>query len=61
LHRQGQQCQHGIEIGAAGEGVEIHPGDVMLEESPQPPGCWRGQSTPSGWWATFLRATARKL
>jgi hypothetical protein len=38
LHRQGQQGQQGIEIGAAGEGVEIHPGPILLQESPQQAG-----------------------
>ena len=35
LHRQGQQGQQGIEIGAAGKGGQIHPGDVLLEKTPE--------------------------
>ena len=38
LHRQGEQGQHGIEIGLAGEGIEIHPGHILLKEAPQQQG-----------------------
>jgi hypothetical protein len=102
LHRQGEQGQHGIEIGLAGKDGQIHPGDVLLEKALQRAGLGGTQvqaavgeehqhlqmfhllvllqeaegfrrkaaveasigvhlATPSGWWAIFLRATARKL
>lgn len=38
LHRQGEQGQYGIEIWLAGKGGQIHPGDVLLEKTPQQAG-----------------------
>ena len=41
LHRQGEQGQGGLKVGLAGEGLQIHPGHILLEEAPQqqrPPG-----------------------
>jgi hypothetical protein len=35
LQGQGEQGEHWIEIGPAGESCQIHPGNVLLEESPQ--------------------------
>ena len=35
LHRQGEQGQQGIEIRLTGEGLQVHPGHILLEKALQ--------------------------